>query len=55
MPKQTQLDKAIANLDTQIEVLQLARKHLVEQQQTKKPKKVASKPAPVAAVEKATA
>jgi len=51
MAKQTQIEKAIANLDAQIEVLQLARKHLVEQQ-ARKPKKV-SKPAAVA--EKATA
>lgn len=50
MAKQSQLDKAIANLEAQIEVLELAREKLREQQQKKsaqKPKK-APKPEAVA-------
>jgi len=37
MPKQTQLEKAIAQIDEQIKVLQLARAHLVAQQAKPKP------------------
>lgn len=39
MAKLTQIEKAIANLDVQIATLQLARQHLVAQQQQQKPKK----------------
>lgn len=43
MAKQTALEKAIANIDANIQVLQLARAKLVEQQQAK-PAKKAAKP-----------
>lgn len=39
MPKQNLLEKAIASLDAQIEVLQLARLHLVKQRSEQKPKR----------------
>lgn len=43
MAKQTKLEKAIVQIDGEIEVLQAVRKRLVDQQDREKPKKVVKK------------
>jgi hypothetical protein len=44
MPRQNSLEKAIAQIDEQIKVLQLARAHLVAQQAKPKPRPRVVKP-----------